>query len=157
MNADEYAKAALKTWTDEWSVPQQVAHAAMTIADEWWEVEELLDGSKPLDLDDLADELGDVMYGVVIMQTLVAWPYLPEEWSSSANDVRHRARQVHDLATKYFRSEALDHYDADEIADALKSEVLCLADCLCGFIRSHGLEPMKLAEANAAKLAKRHG
>jgi len=157
MTPDDYLEACLRTWADDHPERYQVAHAAMMVADEWNEVCELLDASGPLDMDDLADELGDVLYGLVVLESFAAWPYLPDVSHATRSHVDKSVRLAHDAATKYVFRAGLDYYDQEQLRDSLETEVLCLADCLCGFIRSHGLEPMELAEANADKLSARHG
>jgi NTP pyrophosphatase (non-canonical NTP hydrolase) len=156
MNADEYAKHALKTWTTQWSAPQQVAHAAGTLVTEWWEVEHLLDAFVPCDQDELADELGDLLYGVVILQHLVDDPYFSSASRATRCNVDYRVKQAQDLAIKYWRSEALDFYDANDLTNDLATTARLLGDVVCGFIRSHGFDPHELAESNARKLAQRH-
>jgi NTP pyrophosphatase (non-canonical NTP hydrolase) len=156
MNADDYCKHALKTWTSQWSAPQQVAHAAGTLVTEWWEVEHLLDTSGPCDQYELADELGDLLYGMVILQHLIDSPYFSTESHATRREVDSWVKNAQDLAIKYWRSEVMNFYPADELKDKLTTAALCLGDVVCGFIRSHGFDPRELAESNARKLAKRH-
>lgn len=160
MNADEYLEACLKTWTTEWTIPQQVAHAAMTLMDEWHEVQDVADiyDAPMTDVapDELADELGDVMYGLVIMQYLVYVRAISGATHGSNASVDRRIRQVHALSTKYWRSKVMDYYSPSQLSDSLAFSVMSLTDELHGYIRTLGFDPHELAAANAAKLAARH-
>jgi hypothetical protein len=93
---------------------------------------------------------------MVILQHLVDSPYFSPASHATRREVDARVKQAQDLAIKYWRSEALDFYDADELTEKLATAALCLGDVVCGFIRSHGFDPHELAEQNVAKLSERH-